>query len=63
MFAFAFAGIGSDFVYKRVDGFLKINAYVPLSGLFIVMLIISNVFDYYIDSYCISFIECKCPIV
>lgn len=63
MFVFAFAGIGFDFVYKRVDGFRKIKTYVPLSGLFIVMLIVSNVFDYYIDSCCISFIECKCPAV
>ena len=63
MLAVAFAEIGFVFVYKRVVGFWRIIAYVPLSGLFIVILIESKIFVYIIDSYYISFIECKCPIV
>ena len=50
MYEFAFAGMGFDFEYKRVVGFWKMIAYVPLSGLLIVMLTMSNVFDYKIDS-------------
>ena len=46
MLAVAFAEIGFDFVYKLLVGFWKIIAYVPLSGLFIVMLIESNEFVY-----------------
>ena len=60
-FALAFAEIALDLVYNKVDGFWKISAYVPVSGLLTLILIVSKMFDYKIVNYYISFIEFKCP--